>query len=219
MPSSFVNPLPDLSISKYFLFDFPADYRAKGALPNINIEPPAVEEIYGRLGTPPKEQGHPCFRELPPEAEDPKGPLNKYHDQIVDIGNQVRIDHTARLSGTFVRYLACGNFKSRVRMSAHPLTSNGGVVELRPPITSALTPGTNAPNGWFWVDAEARNELLFTAQATFLPEQVGLRAGNLYKLIVRWEFWDYNTSPAERMPISGFDEALAFEVSEPTSDL
>ena len=72
-------------------------------------------------------------------------------------------------------------------MSAHPLTSNGGVIELRTPITSALTPGANAPNGWFWNVTEARNELLFTAQATFLPERVGLCAGTLYKLIVRWK--------------------------------
>ena len=50
---------------------------------------------------------------------------------------------------------------------------------------AALTPGANAPNGWFWNDTKAPNELLFTAQATFLPERVGLRAGNLYKLIAR----------------------------------
>ena len=56
-------------------------------------------------------------------------------------------------------------------MSAHPLTSNGGVIELRTPITSALTPGANAPNGWFWNDTEARN---------------GRRSGALRQLLVRF---------------------------------
>jgi len=212
----FVNPLPLLKASKLLQFDFPADYKARECLPNVNVEAPEIEELYGKLGTPLKQQGHPCIMETEPEAEDPSGP--PYQDQIIDIDRSVTINHTGRLSGSFIKYLASANFKSIVRIYANPLTFNGPVLTLAS-IDKPLTPGANAANTWFWEDPKTRKQLLFTAHVNFSPTSKGLKAGHTYKLICRWEFWDVAIKPSERMPISGFNEAISFDVSQKTQDL
>lgn len=212
----FVNPLPSLKVSHLLLFDFPADYRASGTLPNVNIAAPALEQMYGKLGTPAKEQGHPLLREQrAPEQEDPNMP--PYQDQIIDIDRKAIIYHTGRLSGTLVKYLANSQYQSIVRFDAHPLTG-GAQVKIKD-IVSPLTPGASAANVWFYRNPATRDELLYTATVEFDPRRVGLVAGNIYKLVVRWEFRDLGITPNERMPISGFDETVAFEVSEATVNL
>ena len=176
------------------------------------FEAPAVEQLYGKLGTPPKEQGHPVLREYGPEPEDPNIP--PYLDQIVDIDRRVRVDYTARLSGSFVKFLTC-EYRSVVKMDAHPLTADGATIALCPPIHRSLTAGANSPNVWYWKDA-TKDELIFTAQTTFNPREVRLNAGHMYKLLIRWEFYD---KQGARMPISGFNEAITFEVSKATVDV
>jgi hypothetical protein len=218
----FVNPLPRLYAFHLLQFDFPADkrYCAPATLPNVNVEAPLIEAVYGRLGTPRQEQGHPLLREVPyPEAEDPGYP--NYHDQIIDIDRNARIYNTGRLSGSFVKYLAHDTYKSIVRIDAHPLTHNGDVVSIAR-IEATLKPAPPAANVWFWKDPKQRNELLFTARADFDPNSVGrtrLEPENVYKLIIRWEFWDTSVKPAERMPMSGFNEFISFQVSQKTQNL
>jgi len=216
----FVNPLPGLKAAHLLQFDFPADYYAPGTLPNINIEAPGVEQMYGKLGTPVKEQGHPLLREqTPAEEEDPN--VRPYQDQVVDIDRNVIIYHTARLSGSFARFLANSNYQSVVRLDAHPITAGGGLVRLTgvTGIVSSLQPQAPARNVWYWQNPSTRSELLYTAAIEFNPRRVGLQAENVYKLIARWEFYDRSITPAERMPISGFDETVAFEIIAQTADL
>ncbi len=209
----FVNPAPDLKAEDLVQFDFPADYCATGMLPNINIAPPGIEQIYGTLGTPPKEQGHPIVKEATPEAEDPN--VTPYQDQIIDIDRNARIYHTGRLSGSLARFLESGNFESRVKIAAMRLTDASEYVTIDT-IVRPLTAVTEAENVWFYRDPSTRAELLFTAYVEFDPSTKGLLAGNLYKLTFRWEFWDVRVTPNQRMPISGFDETVTIEVCEAT---
>ncbi|RMF60747.1 MAG: hypothetical protein D6743_14520 [Calditrichaeota bacterium] len=212
-----VNPLPRLYAHKLLFFDFPADYRARRCFPNVNVEPPEIEELYGRLGSPPKQQGHPCIMETFPEAEDPSRYYPPYQDQIIDIDRSATINHTGRLSGSFIKFLANDKFRSIVRLDAHPLTYNGDVISLAT-IPQSLNPGANAANTWFWLDPKTRRELIFTAHVTFDPAKY-LKAGHVYKLISRWEFWDVGVKPYERLPMSGFSEVISFSVSEKTENL
>jgi hypothetical protein len=219
----FVNPLPNLKASHLLQFDYPADkakpkdYVAPNLTPNLNIEAFGIEQMYGSLGTPGKEQGHPCLYEvLPVEAEDPN--VAPYQDQIIDIDRKAIICHTGRLSGSFVRFLACDHIRSIVRVVAHPLTNNNGVVQIAT-LTSSLEPKAPAANVWFWKNAATRDELLYTAYVQFDPRQAGLRPENVYRLILRWEFVDTGITPNERLPISGFDETVSFEVINRTVNL
>src|SRR5262245_36480967 len=216
----FVNPLPGLKASHLLQFDFPSDYRAPDTYPNINIEAPGIEQMYGKLGTPAKEQGHPSLCEQSPvEAEDPN--TYPFQDQVVDIDRCVVVHHTARLSGSFARFLASENYQSIVRLDAQPITSGGALIRLTGAtgIVATLRPQTPAKNVWFWQNPTTREELIFTANIEFNPRRVGLQAENVYKLIARWEFYDRSITPAERMPISGFDETVAFEVIARTANL
>jgi hypothetical protein len=215
---SFVNPLPGLNVRHLLQFDFPADYCAANTKPNINIAPPGIEEMYGKLGTPPKEQAHPFMREWPkPEPEDPSIP--PLQDQTVDIDRKVEISHTARLSGTFVKYIANSPYHSVVDFYAIPIAPGSGS-----PISlfhkeQALTPMSNAPNVWYWAPPNSRTELLYTAQVIFDPKQARLVSEQVYKLLCKWAFWDHSGTSKERMPISGFDEAVTFEVIQRTEDM
>jgi hypothetical protein len=220
MPEMFVNPLPQLRVAHLLQFDFPADkpevrrkkYHANDCLPNINIEPPGVEEMYGMLGTPAREQGHPCICESPgPEPEDPH--RFPHQDQVLDFDREIRIDHTGRLSGCFVKYLAQDEYRSKVRIFVHHLgPSAGPPIELAT-IDDTLEPGPDAPNSWFWLDPRARSELIYSAHTIVVPEKAGLEKENVYKLVSKWEFWDHSGQEPQRMPMSGFNEAVAFEVT------
>lgn len=218
MPTQFVNPSPNMPLSHMLAFDFPVlenEYRAASCLANINLRAPVTEKLYGKLGDPKQEQGHPCIREfglagqLGIEDEDPG--IEPYQDQVVDIERGIKIDHTARLSGSFARYLACDRFYSKVRMFAHPLApAEGNPVLLYEKVVS-LEPATNGPNVWFWKDA-SRKELLYTAHAEVIAREK-LDQEQVYKLITKWEFYEkIDEQRGERMPISGFDEAVTFEV-------
>lgn len=211
----FVNPLPDLRARHLLMFDFPADYRTLGVLPNINIAAPGIEQMYGLLGTPAKQQGHPVIKERPIEDEDPRTP--PYQDQIIDIDQRAAIYHTGRLSGVLAKFLAQDRYESRIRFDALPLTIAGAPIPIRT-INASLAAQPESVNVWYFRDA-TQQELMFHARVFFNPASVGLTAGNLYKLTVRWEFWDKNSTPNLRMPISGFDETVAFEVSEATINL
>lgn len=215
----FVNPLPSLKAEHLLQFDFPVDkdkYCAPSTAPNINLAAPGIEELYGKLGTPKMEQGHPFMCEYKPEAEDPN--VSPYQDQVIDIDRKAVICHTGRLSGSMVRFLACDHIKSIIKVVAQPLTFNGNVVEIAKLVTS-LAPQAAAPNVWFWKDAPKRDELLYSVYVKFDPCKVDLKAENVYKLILRWEFVDTGITPNERLPISGFDETVAFEVIQQTVNL
>lgn len=217
---TFVNPLPGASIGHFLQFDFPADaqgqasYAPVGSQPNINIEPPGVEAVYGQLGTPAREQGHPFIREVAPgEPEDPT--IAPYLDQVVDMDRDIEICHTGRLSGSFVKYLTrCNGYESRVKAYAHPVTSNAAVVPLGTQVTP-LVAGAAAPNSWYVYGAGA--EQVQTVKFVVNPKAAGLQAETVYKLVLKWEFWD--TAKSERMPISGFDEHVGFEVSSATVNM
>lgn len=213
-----VNPLPRLYAHKLLQFDFPVKYRAKRCFPNVNVEDPEIEELYGKLGTPPMHQGHPCIMETYPESEDPSKYYPPFQDQIIDIDRSATINHTGRLSGSFVKFLASEKFKSTVRIDASPLTYNGAVVPIAT-IDRSLAPVAEAANAWYWKEAKKRQELLFTAHIRFDPYEKGLKAGEVYKLITRWEFWDVGVKPYERMPMAGFSEVISFQVSEPTQNI
>lgn len=215
----FVNPLPSLKADHLLQFDFPANedqYCAAPAKPNINLAAPGIEELYGKLGTPKMEQGHPFMCEYKPETEDPN--ISPYQDQVIDIDRKAVICHTGRLSGSMVRFLACDHIRSRIKVVAQPLTFNGEVVKIDE-LQASLAPQSKAVNVWFWKDALKRDELVYSVYVKFDPCKVGLKAENVYKLILRWEFVDTGITPNERLPISGFDETVAFEVIKQTVEL
>ena len=104
-------------------------------------------------------------------------------------------------------------------MSAHPVTGGGGVIDIDS-TQKPLTPSAAGPNVWFWKDSVARNELVYTAHINLDKNEVAakFKPENVYKLVCRWEFWDYSTRERARMPISGFDEAVAFDVITQTEN-
>ncbi len=219
---TFVNPLPGIPVFKWLCFDYPLGYRTRKCLPNIDLkyssDKPVVEEIYGQLGVPARAQGHPCMREYPfPEAEDPY--IRPYHDQIVDVDRATVFDHTGRLSGSFARYLVQANHKTIVRMHVVPLTDSGEPAEIWNSGYVDLMPQAEGPNVWYWHDSNTRKELIFTAHAIVEPGKwAGLNLDpGIYKLVINWEFWDFKGNQKERMPISGFSDAISFELSEPTA--
>lgn len=221
---TFVNPVPGIPIWKWLCFDYPVDYRTPQCLPNLQPkfgpEVPAIEDIYGKIGVPAKSQGFPIMREYPyPEQEDPN--IQPMHDQIIDIDRAAVIDHTGRLSGSFVRYLVQDNHKSLVKMYVDPLTNGGNPMLLWDSGYVPLVPGSKAPNRWYWNDPNTRQELIFTAHAQIEKSRwqtLNLKPG-IYKLIINWEFWDFKQNSKERMPMSGFCEALTFELSDATANL
>ena len=81
-----------------------------------------------------------------------------------------------------------------------------------------MTPQSQAPNVWYWNDPATRNELLYTAHVLVDPRAARLRPEQVYKLVCKWEFWDESGQRRERMPISGFNEAVGFEVISATQN-
>ncbi len=231
MPEMFVNPIPGHPQGIFDLvhFDFPAGrnageslaYTAPGALSNINVSgpsagggtiQPAVESLYGLLGVPGMEQGHPHIQEIAPEAGDPLS-----HDQVVDIDRPFRVCYTGRLSGRLVAAIANASIQSMVKFYAHPLTRPGDPITLDT-IVRPLTPGAAASNTWFWRNPATQTELLFTADTTVNPASIGLSAETVYRLVSKWEFYLVSPAPRRRLPISGFNAAEVFEVITETFD-
>ena len=129
---------------------------------------------------------------------------------VLDINDDIVIDHTGRLSGTFVKFLASDQFSSVVRIFAHPETSNDSIIEL-PSLDVSLKPAAaKNPDVWFW-DNPATKTVLIMSRHLVVKASEYFKPENVYKLICKWEFYE-NTCPKERLPISGFDEAVAFEV-------
>ncbi len=252
MPEQFVNPSPKLKVEGFLFFDFPCEYvgegvakapqainsgsySAVGCFGNVNLEAPVGERLYGPLGNPPKEQGHPFMKEYDPrgiigrEAEDPVG-----HDQIVDIDRGIQIDHTGRLSGSFVEAIASKPYFSQVVVSAvsvAPVGPHTASIQLDT-IRTWLEPQPEGPNAWFWRHGTTTHELLFSAHLRIdAPRRLRLMSESVYKLVYQWKFYKYigsvpypDNAPdprrnSERLGISGFDEAMAFEVIGQTEDL
>ncbi|MBN2093687.1 hypothetical protein JW964_28965 [candidate division KSB1 bacterium] len=217
---TFVNPLPGMTIDKWLGFDYPVGIWTRKCHGNINLlhsrEKPTTGALFDKLGYPRRDQGYPCMYEFWPEDEDPWR-----HDQIVDIDRKACFDHTGRLSGSFVKILThFPNHVSRVTMHAVPLTNGGGGISLFDTGLISLTPGSNGPNQWYWYNAQTEQELIFTAHAEIDVKDwtaKGMTPG-IYNLIIKWEFWDRSSQNAKRLPISGFDESMTFELSAPTSN-
>jgi len=231
---TFVNPIPGISLRKWIGFDFPlgtraSEYKTTGCFKNVDLkgdsqkptsEVPTQEGVYGKLGSPARYQGFPCMGEVTPEAEDPIG-----HDQIIDIDRPAFIDHTARLSGSFVKSIAhFPGYVAVVKMNVVSLTNgNGSPIEIFKLGPIPLTPvaGKQA-NKWYWEDAASEQELICTAHNVITPDvwkRYNLKPG-IYNLIINWEFWD-NSDPAKskRLPMSGFDESMSFELCDKTTVL
>lgn len=228
---TFVNPVPGISLRKWIGFDFPLatnpkEYNTPGCRKNVDpngvgaLEVPAHEAVYGKFGSPPRFQGFPCMGELVPEQEDPWG-----HDQIIDIDRAAFIDHTGRLSGSFVKSFAhIPGYVSIVKIYVVGLTNGDGSPKLiynSGPVPLVPSP-TKVPNRWYWEDPAKEQELIYTAHCVLNPgDWQGFNlAPGIYNLIINWEFWDRSDpNNAKRLPISGFDEAISFELSAATSRL
>jgi len=230
---TFVNPVPGISLNKWIGFDFPLatnvkEYQTIGCQKNVDLfgevqkpssEVPGHEAVYGRFGNPKRYQGFPCMGESVPEPEDPSG-----HDQIIDIDRPAYINHTARLSGSFVKSFAyIPGYVSIVKMHVVGLTNGDGSPVQIYQVPIALTPwAVKVANKWYWEDSAKEQELICTVHRVLNPgdwTQLGLKPG-IYNLIINWEFWD-KSDPAKpkRLPISGFDEAVSFELSAATTIL
>jgi hypothetical protein len=255
MPEQFVNPPHNMEAGSLISFDFPCvdmppsgigveqpsqavgsdtyvaycdDHRIFG---NVNLKAPAIERLYGKLGNPKREQGHPFMKEYDDtEPEDPTA--NVHHDQIVDIDRGIQINHTGRLSGDFSPYFASKPFFSTITISAvavAPVTPSTASIQLQS-FKNWLEPQAEGPNVWYWRKGDpSTEELMFTSDVRIAdPQTLGFEAEALYKLVYRWKFWKYTATPYPdtppdpqagdviRLGISGFDEAIAFEVSGET---
>lgn len=225
MPDVFVNPLPGLDISKFLAFDFPTLplsqgknlYEGAAYMGNITLEEPAIQEMYDKLGEPPQHQGHPKIRELDPEGEDPNQPERfRDHDQVLDIDRRIRINHTGRLSGSFVKYIADCGFCSKIKVICTDVSDNNEPTQVLLETVDDLTPKPQALNVWFWLNPNKKQELVFNLDVVRAANQY-FKAEHVYKLIVKWEFWSKD-KPRERLPISGYDESISFEVISQTAD-
>ena len=224
MPEVFVNPLPGVQIQKYLSFDFPTLpltngrnlYEGQDFMGNITLEDPAIVELYSLLGTPGRQQGHPKIREVDPEAEDPNDPERfRDHDQVLDYDRRIRINHTGRLSGSFVKYIADCGYCSKIKLIATDVTDNNVPSKTLAEQVNDLTPMPQGLNQWFWLDANTRQELVFNLDVQIAAQDYFERE-HVYKLVVKWEFW--SKDGRERLPISGFDEAISFEIITKTAD-
>ena len=215
MPEMVVNPAPTIQASYLIAFDFPSPGAgdAPGSLaagnPNYNVGTPGQEEFYGPLGNPPKQQGHPSLRESPgPQVFDPQ-----HQDQVLDINRDIRIEHTGRLSGTLVPLLVRPDYHAVIRMFAQSAMSAANIPLGN--ITIPLSPVSNVkvPNVWCW--ETVGSEMICTRLLVVNPRTVNLASETVYRLISKWEFYDNSGifAPSVRLPISGFDEAVGFEVT------
>lgn len=254
MPTQFVNPAPNQRVERYFSFDFPcagigeeveqppASAGLQGYCPYVNTAPPAygnvnlrataTEALFGKIGYPKKEQGHPFIREKYPESEDPDEFGGVGLDQTVDIDRGFFVDHTGRLSGSFIELLASKPHFSVVEVSA---AASGAADIPLARLINWLEPESEDANVWYWRVPDARNELLYTAHVVIEDPTNIIVDGNagklisetVYHLTFKWKFYKWigngaapdtppdprkNPKAAQRLGISGFDEAMRFEV-------
>jgi hypothetical protein len=102
---------------------------------------------------------------------------------------------------------------------AHPLTTNEAPTLLYDR-EATLEPQAETPNAWYWRNATTMAELLHTVRVNVDPNQVNLKAEEVYKLVSKWEFWDTRReNDKRRMPISGFDDAVTFNVVSGTQNV
>ena len=253
MPEQFVNPLPSMQVSGLISFDFPCIDPPTGSIyveqpspavnsntyvafssnnkpfGNVNLRRPAIEELYGLLGNPPRQQGHPFMKEWDPlEPEDPTAGV--HHDQILDIDRGFQINFTGRLSGSFIQWMVGRPAFSTIEVSAVAMTP---VAAFTPSISLVrhsnwLDPQAEAPNVWYWRMGVQDKELMFTSHVRDQANRF-FQAETMYKLVYQWKFWKYTGAapyPANppaapgagvaRLGVSGFDEAISFEVSSAT---
>jgi hypothetical protein len=227
-------PSPAVGSDTYVAYSDPADHQVWG---NVNLRGPVTEALYGQLGNPEREQGHPFIKEYDPEQEDPTlghhGEV--YHDQIVDIDRGIQINHTGRLSGDFSTVFASKPFFTTIIVSAvavAPVVAATASIRLAS-FNNWLAPEAEAPNVWYWRKGDPNtHELMFTSDVRLGPDSSNFEAEAVYKLVFGWKFWKYTGAVAPddppdpevggdfiRLGISGFDEAIAFEVSSQTYEL
>lgn len=210
-----LNPVGPMGITKFGSFDFPVGIQADACKGNVDPGPnlPEIENWYGQLGNPRRNQGWPCIMEWRPEVEDPR--VAPWIDQLVDEDKQAVLYHTGRLSGDMVYELADKTHFSVVTAYAVPYKS-GNAIKLHASGDVPLEPApSKGPNAWFW---HSPQELLYTLMVKFLPKDGGLVTGEVYKLLVEWEF--YHTIPATGRrhlePFAGFDDSVTFKVMAQT---
>ena len=227
---TFVNPSPGIELSNWFAFDFPMpvdrgtkEYLTPECHWNVDVvtssERPTHEGVYGKYGNPKRNQGFPCIYETKPQSG--QGDPTE-HDQIIDITTEACIDHTGRLSGSFVKWLE-GNkeYQSRAKFHIVPLTfGSGSPVLLGQTDWIPLVAQKEAANVWYWENEKTEEELIFTAHTIIKPsfwknEHPELAQEGVFKLIVSWEFCNRkDPEKPVRMPISGFDESMSFQLIE-----
>lgn len=213
-----INPTSMIPITKWGGFDFPILIHANGCLPNIDPggSHPHVETWYGKLGNPKRQQGWPVIVETIPEIEDPQ--VSPWIDLIVDIDHPVTLFTTGRISGNMAIELADNTHFSRIIVTAVPYkTRPSGLIPHLLDVTQPLVPGPNAPNNWFWFTAPpAGNELLQTRKIQIDNPPIHFQAGEVYKLLVEWEFYHTVNGVKHHEPFCGFDDSITFKVNQPT---
>jgi hypothetical protein len=212
-----LNPVGPMAITKIGSFDFPVGEKMVAKLCKGNVDPkgghPHVEQWYGKMGSPPLEQGWPCIMELRPEVEDPK--IAPWIDMILDMDRKAVLFNTGRLSGDMVLELADDTHESVVTAHAVPYKTGGAARPLYSK-TQPLLPEAEASDVWFWRDT---NQLLYTLRCEFKPGEKGLTEGEVYKLLVEWEFYHNVPGTGRRHlePFAGFDDSITFKVGPKTT--
>jgi hypothetical protein len=210
-----------MGIMKYGSFDFPLGIQADKCKGNVDPGPhlPEIEEWYGSprprmgLGNPRRHQGWPCIMEWTQEVEDPQ--VDPWIDMLLDEDKEAVIFHTGRLSGDMVLELADATHSSLVTAHAVPYKA-GNVIPLHTKETTLEPQQPHDPNVWFWY---SETELVYTLMVKFDPPRVKLTPGEVYKLLVEWEF--YHTIPATGKkhlePFAGFDDSITFKMLSATT--
>lgn len=208
-----LNPVGMMGITKLGSFDFPVKVHANGCLPNVDPQGihPHIETWYGQFGDPKRQQGWPVIIEDTPEVEDPN--VAPWIDMIIDIDQPATIYHTGRLSGSMAVEVADNTHYSRI--IAHAVPYKGGSAVQLLDVTQQMSATTNQANHWFWYTNGAKHELVQTRQISFDPAQM-LKAGEVYKLLIEWEFYHEVNGTRHHEPFCGFDDSITFKVNEAT---
>jgi hypothetical protein len=205
-----LNPVGPMGITKFGSFDFPLGLQADTCKGNVDPGPhlPLIEEWYGKMGTPPRQQGWPCIMEHQPGVEDPG--VAPWIDLLIHDKKRALIFNTGRLSGDMALELADDTHNSVVTVHAVPYKTGNAVPLYNKSVTLQPQP-TKAPDVWFW---HSETELIYTLMVDFVPEAKKLAVGEVYKLLVEWEF--YHTIPANGKkhlePFAGFDDSITFKI-------
>jgi hypothetical protein len=214
-----LHPIGPVESKKLGSFDFPTKVAAKACKPNVDPGGihPHLEHWYGKMGSPPAEQGWPCIMERTPEAEDPE--VAPWIDAVLDANKPALLYHTGRLSGDMIPELADEAHTSRVVVHAVPY-KNGEAVFLGKR-EQTLEPQPQSENAWFWRDPNKPKELMYTLKLDVPAASDAdnkLRTGEVYKLLVEWEFF-HKTPGTDKLhsePFSGFDDNITFKVGPET---